>query len=129
MSDPLSPLLVDIADLDRNLLAGVLLPYLQIDRTTVGIVPVEPAWRETTNETKVLLYLLARRAMLALGFTPYAEVTPVEIERATGMPGNSVRPALKRLLHAGHTERTANGLYTIPAHRLRRVMGFVGGWG
>src|SRR3712207_7118955 len=92
----LEELLVDVRELDRELVVALLRPYLRIDRQSCDVIPLEP-WDTVPNEVRVLLYLLARRAMRALDLPLAREsASPVEIERATGIPGGSVRPALDR---------------------------------
>src|SRR5689334_8745126 len=94
----LEELVVDAREIDRDLVASFLWPYLRIDGPTCGILP-QAGWTEVPNEARVLLYLVARKAMIALGLPlPGEAASPMEIERATGIPGGSVRPALKRLL-------------------------------
>jgi hypothetical protein len=126
----LEELLVDTRELDRELVGSVLFPYLRIDRATCEIVPL-PAWDDAPNEVRVLLYLLARRAMRALELElPGARdaASPVEIERATGIPGGSVRPALKRLLKARIVAKQ-NGIgYIVPNYSMGRVREFVQPW-
>jgi hypothetical protein len=123
----LEELLVDTRELDRELVGSVLLPYLRIDRATCEIVPL-PAWEDAPNEVRVLLYLLARRAMRALNLDlPGARdaASPVEIERATGIPGGSVRPALKRLLKARIVAKQDGMGYIVPNYSMGRVREFV----
>lgn len=127
----LEELLVDSRELDREMVGGVLLPYLRIDRATCEILPL-PAWDDAPNEVRVLLYLLARRAMRALELEALGArdaASPVEIERATGIPGGSVRPALKRLLQARIVAKKDGVGYIVPNYSLSRVREYVQPWG
>jgi hypothetical protein len=126
----LEELLVDARELDREMVGGVLHPYLRIDRSTCEILPL-PAWDDAPNEVRVLLYLLARRAMRALDLElPGSRdaASPVEIERATGIPGGSVRPALKRLLKARIVAKQGGIGYIVPNYSMSRVREYVQPW-
>lgn len=124
----LEELVVDAREIDRELVAGLLKPYLRIDRASCDIIP-QPAWGEVPNEARVLLYLVARKAMRALDL-PLAEeaASPLEIERATGIPGGSVRPALKRLLKARLVERDIGMGYIVPNYAMVRARAYVRQW-
>jgi DNA-binding transcriptional ArsR family regulator len=124
----LEDLVVDARELDRELVGTLLRPYLRIDRATCEIIPLEP-WDNAPNEVRVLLYLLARRAMRALDLAlDRAEASPVEIERATGIPGGSVRPALKRLLKARVVAKQDRIGYIVPNYAMSRVRDYIRPW-
>ncbi len=124
----LEDLVVDARELDRELVGALLAPYLRIDRATCEVVPLPP-WDEAPNEVRVLLYLLARRAMRALDLPLSRDAaTPVEIERATGIPGGSVRPALKRLLKARVVAKQATIGYIVPNYAMSRVREYIRPW-
>jgi hypothetical protein len=126
----LEELLVDARELDREMVCAVLLPYLRIDRATGEILPLS-AWEDAPNEVRILLYLLARRAMRALELPlPCARdaALPVEIERATGIPGGSVRPVLKRLLKARVIAKLEGIGYIVPNYAISRVRDYVRSW-
>ena len=124
-STDLEALLVDAGDLDRELVVTVLGPYLRIERTTGDVIPLAP-WDTVSTEQRVLLYLLARRAMLALGLpVPAAAAAPAEIERATGIAGGSVRPALKRLLKAHLVAKQGRIGYIVPNYAMSRVREYI----
>lgn len=124
----LDALVVDARELDRDLVASVLAPYLRIDRSTCEIVTLDP-WDDAPNDIRVLLYLLARRAMLALSLPVKRDsASPVEIERATGIPGGSVRPALKRLLKERAVAKAGAQGYVVPNYAMSRVREYVRPW-
>src|SRR3712207_3441940 len=124
----LEELLVDVRELDRELVVALLRPYLRIDRQSCDVIPLQP-WDAVPNEVRVLLYLLARRAMRALDL-PLARdsASPVEIERATGIPGGSVRPALKRLLKARVVAKQDGTGYIVPNYAMSRVREYIRPW-
>lgn len=124
----LEDLVVDAREIDRELVATFLKPYLRIDGPTCGILP-QPGWAEVPNEARVLLYLVARKAMVALDLPlPHEAASPQEIERATGIPGGSVRPALKRLLKAKLVERDLASGYVVPNYAMLRARAYVRQW-
>jgi hypothetical protein len=124
----LEELVVDARDVDRELVADVLKPYLRIDRATCAILP-QAGWGEVPNEARVLLYLVARKAMRALNLPISDEAaSPLDIERATGIPGGSVRPALKRLLKARLVERQIGAGYIVPNYATLRARTYVRQW-
>ena len=124
----LEELVVDAREIDRELVADFLKPYLRIDGPSCGILP-QPAWAEVPNEARVLLYLVARKAMRALDLPlPVEAATPHDIEHATGIPGGSVRPALKRLLKARLVEREIGMGYIVPNYAMLRARAYVRQW-
>lgn len=124
----LEELVVDAQDLDRQMVATLLEPYLRLDRGSGDVIPLPP-WDDAPNEVRVLLYLLARRAMCALGLPVERDsASPIEIERATGIPGGSVRPALKRLLKARVVAKHTGIGYIVPNYAMSRVREYVRPW-
>jgi hypothetical protein len=122
----LEDLLVDGRELDRELVGTLLRPFLRIDRRSCAVLP-RPAWERTPNEGRVLLYLVARKAMRALELPLGREAaSPAEIERATGIPGGSVRPALRRLLKARLVERDMDAGYVVPNYAMLGVQRYLG---
>lgn len=121
MHGTLEDLVVDVVELDCELVRTVLLNYIRIDRTTGEVIPLA-AWDNTRNEVRIILYLLARRAIHALGLPqPQVAATPREIEQATGIPGGTVRPALQRLRRDRLVSKVENNGYLIPNTATSRV--------
>lgn len=117
----LEELVVDGRELDRELVAGFLKPFILIDRRALSVIP-QDGWNSISNEGRILVYLVARKAMRALDLGLRREAaTPQEIERATGIPGGSVRPALKRLLKMRLVERDIDGSYIVPSHAVAKA--------
>ena len=113
----LEELLVSGKEINRGLVADLLQPFVRIDADSCEIIP-SASWRSLSNESKSLIYLLARKAMVALDLPVGIEgATPQEIERATGVLGNSLRPVLKRLLGQRLVSK-ADGRYYVPNHGL-----------
>lgn len=113
----LEQLLVSSKEINRGLVADLLEPFVRIDPDACEIVPTA-SWGRLSNESKSLIYLLARKAMVALDLPVGTEgATPQEIEKATGVLGNSLRPVLKRLLGQRLVSK-ADGRYYVPNYGL-----------
>lgn len=100
-------------------LEATLTPYLRFDWTSLAIVP-RARWAEATAEQKVLLYLLARRAMVALELVPSDYASSIHIERQIGMPGGTVRPALMKLTRQRLVVKVPGG-YRIPEYAVSEI--------
>lgn len=116
----LEELLVSGREINRELVADLLQPFVRIDAEECQIIPTA-SWGRLSNESKSLIYLLARKAMTALDLPiPTEGATPREIERATGVVGNSLRPVLRRLL-AQRMVAKSEGRYYVPNHALENA--------
>ena len=114
--DSLEDLLVSGAELDRELVAGVLKPVLRIDKVSLRIRPAE-RWNGLTARARILAYLLARKAMIALGLDVQQEaVAPLQIVSETGTPKGTVAPTLKSLYESRPqlVERDTESRYFVP---------------
>src|SRR5438270_764316 len=94
--DPLAALVVDEEQLAREELARALAPYIRFGRGG-GLLP-EDRFDSLPAALRVECTLLAFRAASLLGLRNVDGATPQEVARATGIPGGTVRPALRRLL-------------------------------
>jgi hypothetical protein len=122
----LKDLLVDRAQLDQKLLAEVLVPFVGIDPRTAEIVPME-GWMKLSPDAKILVFLLARKAMAAM---PEVEIAaegaaPKEIERDAGVKGGTLRPKLVRLKKEGILAQDPEGRYFVPTHAVGRARNLI----
>lgn len=125
MSDDLESLLVDGKELNKKLVVEILSPYLKIDRNTREIIPIS-LWSELKTNTKILLYLMARKAMIALGLSlPEEAASSTEIIQNTGMKKGTVNPALRVLFGDGIVAQTNSQKYYVPNHAIERVKAMV----
>jgi len=125
MNNELESLLVDGSELDKKLVAEVLSPYLRIDERTCSIRP-EAAWNDLKAYLKIVLYLLARKAMVALGLDLKEEsAAAVEIMKETGLKKGTVNPALRMLYDDRVVEQTEGRRYYIPNHAIGKIKGMV----
>jgi hypothetical protein len=115
----LEDLIVDASELDRELVADVLSPYVRLDRASETTYPL-PAWDELKNDYKVVVLLVARKAMVALDWTSEEALSPVEISRRSGIPGGSVRPALQRLV-GRRLVVEESGRYRVPNWAINQI--------
>ena len=121
MKDELENLLVDGKELDRKLVAEILSPYLRIDRETLDIRPRD-TWDSLKSHIKILLYLLARKAMIALDLNlPEESASATEIMYKTGLKKGTVNPALRELFEVGAVEQTEKRRYLIPNYAIEKV--------
>jgi len=121
MSNQLDQLFVSGKEVDQELVAKILSPFLKIDRDSCTIVPNEQ-WQELNNDLKIILFLLARKVMKLRGLTIDNEgAVPSEIENGTGIKGGSVRPRLRSLLDEKVISRTKDGRYFVPNYSLMRI--------
>lgn len=117
----LDELVVSGAELDRELVATILKPFVRIDGDTASIIP-QDGWESLTVQRKVLVFLTARKAMRGLGLEiAREECSPMEIEAATGIRGGTLRPTLKRLADRRVIDKRRSGGYYVPNWALQRV--------
>jgi hypothetical protein len=126
----LEDLLVDRAELDRALLADVLLPYVGIDSQRQEIVPRD-GWADLGAEARILLFLLGRKALSALGsLVPEEEgALPREVEAGTGVRGNTLRPTLTKLRKEGLIRQDSRKRYLVPAYGVESAKNRISGGG
>ena len=121
MSNELEDLVVSGKDLDKELVAEVLSPYLRLDKDACSIRPLGP-WNELNAKEKILLYLIARKAMVALGFDLGKEgATPNEVIQDTGLKKGTVHPVLRDLLTDRMVDQSKDKRYSVPNYAIERI--------
>ena len=125
MNDVLESLLVSGKELDRGLIVEILEPYLRIDKETCDIRPL-PSWTILKANIKILLYLIARKAMVASSL-PLSEekVSATEITQKTGLKKGTVNPALRALFEGRIIEQSKDRKYYVPNHAIERVKAMI----
>jgi hypothetical protein len=127
MNDELESLLVSGKEIDKKLVTEILSPYLRIDKETSNIRPLS-TWGDVKAYVKILLYLVARKAMVALGLNlPEESASATEIMQNTGLKKGTVNPALRGLFDDRVVEQTKERRYYIPNHALERVKAMITG--
>ena len=121
MDDALEALVVSEKKLDRKMLAHILSSYVRLDKDTNNISPLE-AWLGLGTDLKILIYLLARKAMVLLHFELEAErTTASEIARDTNIKLDAVNPLLRKMYAEGIVDRSKGRRYFVPDDAIERV--------
>jgi predicted transcriptional regulator len=119
--DDLEALVIGEKKLDRKLVADILAPYVRLDRNTRNISPLE-AWLGLGNELKILVYLVARKAMVLLRFGLEAErASANEIADDTNLKLVAVNRLLRNMYADGLLERSKGRRYFVRDDALDRV--------
>jgi len=118
----LEDLVVSGAEIDRKLVTEILAPYLRLDKETCGIRPAEK-WDKLNKEEKIILYLIARKAMRALNLPiEVEEAAASEVVEQTGVKAGTAYPVLRELLSERIIEQVGKrGGYLVPNHALGRI--------
>lgn len=121
MNNELENLLVSGKEVNRKLVAEILSPYLRIDKEACDIRPLN-SWNDLRAHKKILLYLLARKAMIALGLSlPEENASPTEIMLSTGLKQGTVNPTLRVLLEDAAVGQTKERKYYVPNFAIEKV--------
>ncbi|MEW6276077.1 MAG: hypothetical protein AB1556_13340 [Bacillota bacterium] len=117
----LEDLLFDPNQVDKEVLAEILLPYIGIEKDS-GKITFKDEWGKLSNKHKVLVYLLARKALVVMQIVKQEEEAqgPAEIEARTGIKGGSLRPSLMGLRREGLVDQCSEG-YFVPAFKLQAI--------
>ena len=116
----LEELVVSGGELDRELIASVLSRFVRLDGDSRS-VRFLPAWDQLKNDDKVLVYLIARKAMVALDWSEDEAVQPGEVVNDTGLPGGSVRPGLGRLVAKRLVVAIEGQRYQVPNWAINQI--------
>ena len=127
MNEELESLLVSGREIDKKLVREILSPFLRIDKETCDIRPLS-SWNDLRAKTRILLYLIARKAMVALGLPLTEErASATEIMQKTGMRKGTVNPALRSLLEDDRLlEQSEDRKYHVPNYAIERVRAIIG---
>ena len=125
MNNELESLLVSGKEVDKKLVAEILSPYLRIDKETCEIRPLG-SWDDLRAYRKILIYLVARKAMVALDLNlPEENASATEIMLSTGLKQGTVNPTLRRLLEDGVVAQTKERKYYIPNYAIEKVRAII----
>lgn len=119
-NDPLSRLVVDQDEVNRELLAELLADKVTIDPHGGTFAFKHRVRKELRKANVILIALLARKALVLLGAEVDETVKPRELEAHTGIRGGTLRPILKKLTDEGVVLRES-GEYKVPNHSLEAV--------
>ncbi len=93
--DPLDRLFIKSGEIDRQLLADLLVKYVRIDEK--GNIFPQAGFYSETNKAKVMLILLAKKA-ISLKVGVDEAVAPKDLAKLIDMPEGSLRPTLRALV-------------------------------
>ena len=124
MSNELDDLFVDGKEIDKKLVAEILLPYVKIDKNTCEIRPLRP-WNDVKAYIKILIYLLARKAMVAWGLNIEEAASNTEIISNTGLKRGTVHPAVRQLYDEKNLEQTKEKKYYVPNYSIEKVKSMI----
>lgn len=124
MSNELDDLFVDGKEIDKKLVGEILRPYLKIDKNTCEIRPLGP-WNDAKAYIKMLIYLMARKAMVAWGLNIEEAASNAEIISNTGLKKGTVHPAVKQLYEERTLEKTKEKKYYVPNHAVEKVKSMI----
>lgn len=126
MNNEFESLFVSGKEVDKKLVAEILSPYLSIDKETCDIRPLS-SWSELKAYKKILLYLVARKAMIAFGLNlPEENASATEIMVSTGLKQGTVNPTLRQLLlEDGVLGQTKERKYYIPNFAIEKVKAMI----
>ncbi|HEV2738805.1 MAG TPA: hypothetical protein VGU66_09520 [Candidatus Elarobacter sp.] len=115
---PLQSLVVDESAMHDAILAELLRDWIQLT-TTGGIVFKADAVRLSVR-SRALIGILGGAALHRLGHRSEKGIAPKEIETLTGIPGGTLRPALRELA-SRRLVRSEDGRYEVPAYAIADV--------
>lgn len=119
MKRPLEELVQSDENIQEELLAATLKPYLAF--TQSGEVLLDRGFQQLETKRKILVLLLAVKALHLLGKRDQASASPTEIARLSGLPSGTIRRSVREL-QTDNFLRSESGSYFVPAFSIRRVV-------
>jgi len=119
---PLKKLYTDDNDIDAGALFDLLSPFVKINKTSKNIIFLDDAHNQPVKN-KILLFLLAKKALFLLGDAETDRVKPSVITEETGIPRGSILPGLKALREqkGGNLLSSQNGEYYISSYQVTKI--------
>lgn len=118
-TDPLDVLFWNETEYAREI-AKVLKGLVKIDGDDIIFA------EHLTVANRIVCYFLAIRAMQLMSRRRTFEASPNDIERESGMVGNSIRPILSKLVEKGIIRKVRDGMYTANTTHLYKTAAFLG---
>lgn len=119
MSDPLDQIFTNEKEIDPQLLADMLKPYLKISTDNNAMIYTDLG-SDLPLSSKIILFLLVRKALKFRDKIKEEEISPAEIIDKTSLKGGSVHPTLKSLREHGLVI-SKSGKYFIPNYQLAKI--------
>ena len=120
-ADPLTRLVLNEAEVDRELLASALEGLIRLDLGQ-GAIAFQAGVRAGLSKRQIVLTaLLARKALHLLAAEHAEALRPQAIEFLTGVKGNTLRPILKQLADGGLVRRDDSDGYFVPPYAVEQA--------
>jgi len=117
-ADPLARLVVDESEVNREFLASLLQGRVRLDPSRSTFAFQLGMRDRLSNRQLVLVALLAQKALHLLADKCPQGLRPQEIEQATGVKGNTLRPILKLLLDRKIIGQNDSKAYLVPVYAM-----------
>lgn len=119
MTDPLEKLIVSGTELDRELLATVLVDLVRIDKDS-GEIRFTRNGATLPKKLQILTYLMGRKAGKALDLVPEEPISSKELTMKLGMSGGSLRGQLS-MLKKERLIDTKDAKHYVPTYAIEEV--------
>lgn len=119
--NPLEELYTDSGQVDQGALLLILKPLIRLHRDTGTVIFTQAGMNLSANK-KILLLLLAKKALYLLGAIPSEFLAPKEVKLEFGknIPHGTIDATLKRFLERGPL-KAQDGKYFIPDFNFYQV--------
>lgn len=117
--DPLDKIFTTDKEVDLQALSDILFPYIKINSEDNSIFFTDLGNNLSVNN-KLIIYLLARKALKLKNRIEIEGVSPIEILNDTHLKDGSVHPGLKKLKDKG-LATVKEGKYFIPSYQLNII--------
>lgn len=117
--DPLDDIFVDGDQMDRELVASILDPYMAIDSEDGELYPKE-AYGDLDSKEQIQIVLTAERAKALQGLADSASLGPSAISNLGGINENTVKPGVRDLADDGQIADTDGG-YEVRSPHLNQI--------
>lgn len=117
--DPLDGIFVNDDEIDRELIASILEPYVTIGEDE-GRLYTTDAYQELNSKEKILVTLAAQRAKVMRGVAESGEIGPSRISDLSNVSEGTVKPGVRELAEMGLIDDSKDG-YSITGPLLQRV--------
>ena len=117
--DPLDKIFTSEREVDPQVLADILFPYIKINAEDNSIYLTDLGNTLPVNN-KLLVFLLARKALKLKDKVEIEGVSPTDILEATHLKDGSVHPGLKKLKESGLVT-AKEGKYFIPNYKINKI--------
>ncbi|QKY18634.1 hypothetical protein [Halorubrum sp. CBA1229] len=118
--NPLDDIFVDGDQMDRELVASILEPYMAIDSEDGELYPKE-AYGNLNSKGQIQIVLTAERAKALQGLADSASLGPSAISELGGINENTVKPAVRDLADDGQIADTDDG-YEVRSPHLSQIV-------